>query len=238
MNDNESEDTINAADLDPRTTPLYKTSPERIGLAIGCRGVDLWQTDFNGCKDVTWYTGEPPVSVTIGYVRADLYDALQSQLAAANERADGLQRIVDEARAQKPVCITTLDDFCTVVAYPPPNVLHSVPLYAAAHVPAQPAEPHYLPPVCGYCERPFDDRDICQVCTSGIEPAQPAVVPEGWVLELLAEANEYIDAPERNCSCHISPPCSDCIDYAHVRDIKERITAILSTTDTGTEVKK
>lgn len=30
-------------------------------------------------------------------------ESLQSQLAAANERADGLQKIVDAARAQKPV---------------------------------------------------------------------------------------------------------------------------------------
>ena len=45
MNNNESEDTLNAADLDPRTTP-----PERISL------------------------------LGTGYVRADLYDALQAAL--------------------------------------------------------------------------------------------------------------------------------------------------------------
>ena len=51
MNDNES------AKIDPRTTPLYKTSPERIGLAIGFELFNDWQLDFKDCKEVTWYTG-------------------------------------------------------------------------------------------------------------------------------------------------------------------------------------
>ena len=25
--------------------------------------------------------------------------------------------------------------------------------------------------------------------------------------------------PEGNCSCHISPPCNDCVDYSHVREL-------------------
>lgn len=27
--------------------------------------------------------------------------------------------------------------------------------------------------------------------------------------------------PERNCSCHISPPCNDCVDYSGVREAIE-----------------
>ena len=25
--------------------------------------------------------------------------------------------------------------------------------------------------------------------------------------------------PEGGCSCHISPPCNDCVDYSHVREL-------------------
>lgn len=97
MNDNESEDTLNAADFDPRTTPMYRSAPERIGLAIGCRDADLWQTDFGGCKDVTWYSGEPPEAVTIGYVRADLYDALQAALDVQEKDAERYQWLVENS---------------------------------------------------------------------------------------------------------------------------------------------
>jgi len=29
---------------------------------------------------------------------------------------------------------------------------------------------------------------------------------------------ELSDTPERNCSCHVSPPCSDCIEYGAIRE--------------------
>lgn len=72
MNDNESEDTINAADLDPRTTPQ-----ERISL------------------------------LGVGYVRADLYDALKAALdvqtrdaeRAAFVKSDMLKAMQDARRA-------------------------------------------------------------------------------------------------------------------------------------------
>lgn len=37
------------------------------------------------------------------------------------------------------------------------------------------------------------------------------------------------EPPERNCSCHLCPPCSDCVDYSGIRDaIKKARTAIAS----------
>lgn len=27
------------------------------------------------------------------------------------------------------------------------------------------------------------------------------------------------EAPERNCSCHISPPCNDCVDWSQHREV-------------------
>lgn len=35
-------------------------------------------------------------------------------------------------------------------------------------------------------------------------------------LELLLERMEL--PPDRNCSCHISPPCNDCVDYSGIRE--------------------
>lgn len=36
------------------------------------------------------------------------------------------------------------------------------------------------------------------------------------VIEGLLETIER--PPERNCSCHIAPPCSDCVEYEGLRD--------------------
>jgi len=36
------------------------------------------------------------------------------------------------------------------------------------------------------------------------------------------ELNDYVsDPPDRNCSCHICPPCCDCVDWAGLREIKQ-----------------
>lgn len=35
-------------------------------------------------------------------------------------------------------------------------------------------------------------------------------------LEYLLENTER--PPERNCACHLSPPCNDCVDYGSIRD--------------------
>ena len=36
--------------------------------------------------------------------------------------------------------------------------------------------------------------------------------------EALEACLEELYAPEASCSCHISPPCGDCVDYASVRE--------------------
>lgn len=41
--------------------------------------------------------------------------------------------------------------------------------------------------------------------------------------ELMEELLDYIDLPpDKKCSCFISPPCSDCVDYSHLRELLER----------------
>ena len=35
----------------------------------------------------------------------------------------------------------------------------------------------------------------------------------------LSEGVEYVEEPpEKNCSCHLSPPCNDCVDHSAVRE--------------------
>lgn len=48
-------------------------------------------------------------------------------------------------------------------------------------------------------------------------------------LEQLLEMVER--PPERNCSCHISPPCGDCVDWSGLRTaIADAESALSSTT--------
>ena len=37
----------------------------------------------------------------------------------------------------------------------------------------------------------------------------------------------YIDVPEPNCRCHISPPCSDCMEYGAVRETIQHLKDLL-----------
>ena len=37
-----------------------------------------------------------------------------------------------------------------------------------------------------------------------------------------------VEPPERNCSCHISPPCNDCVDYAGLREVFATARALLA----------
>lgn len=99
IHDDEERDLIDMASADLRTMPLYQTAPERIGLAIGDELED-WNSEFGDCESgVTWYAeawGEP-VSVTIGYVREDLYDTLRAQLSEAQARLAAYKEAVEAA---------------------------------------------------------------------------------------------------------------------------------------------
>ena len=37
---------------------------------------------------------------------------------------------------------------------------------------------------------------------------------------LARDLNELVDVPGPNCSCHISPPCGDCVDHSWTRELK------------------
>jgi hypothetical protein len=38
------------------------------------------------------------------------------------------------------------------------------------------------------------------------------------------DIDSLLEAPDSNCSCHISPPCSDCVDYGDIREMKANWT--------------
>lgn len=47
------------------------------------------------------------------------------------------------------------------------------------------------------------------------------------LLEALERCLEELYAPEAGCSCHISPPCADCVDYASIREAQAIARAAL-----------
>lgn len=44
----------------------------------------------------------------------------------------------------------------------------------------------------------------------------------------LSECVDNMYAPDRNCSCHISPPCSDCVDHSGTREALEDAHAAIA----------
>lgn len=53
------------------------------------------------------------------------------------------------------------------------------------------------------------------------------------LVEALRGLMEVTEPPEANCSCHIAPPCGDCVDYAAVREAHEVAHAALAAHDAG-----
>ena len=47
-----------------------------------------------------------------------------------------------------------------------------------------------------------------------------------YALEDLLEVADL--APERNCSCHLSPPCNDCIEWNGLRDAIANARAVIA----------
>lgn len=45
-------------------------------------------------------------------------------------------------------------------------------------------------------------------------------------LEQLLETMEL--PPDRNCSCHLSPPCNDCVEYSGIRNAIEWAEKVLA----------
>ena len=52
-------------------------------------------------------------------------------------------------------------------------------------------------------------------------------------LEFLLEVMEY--PPDSNCSCHISPPCGDCVNWSDLREAISAATDALKPDETPCE---
>jgi len=48
----------------------------------------------------------------------------------------------------------------------------------------------------------------------------------GALIEIAELFRSYIDIPERNCRCHISPPCNDCVEYGALREASDLLDQI------------
>ena len=66
------------------------------------------------------------------------------------------------------------------------------------------------------------ERGDSQFC-AGCNDAAKTIEKQAAALKLaslaLSEGVEYVEEPpEKNCSCHLSPPCNDCVDHSAVRE--------------------
>lgn len=78
----------------------------------------------------------------------------------------------------------------------------------------------------GYCKE--EDRAIFH---HGMEtvfnllrsefPRAEACKASGDLLEACKLLLQTVDVPEANCSCHIAPPCSDCVEHGGLREAIE-----------------
>ncbi len=46
--------------------------------------------------------------------------------------------------------------------------------------------------------------------------------------EQVVDASDLMSVPDSNCSCHISPPCNDCVEYGGIREYLSTVRHSLS----------
>ena len=57
----------------------------------------------------------------------------------------------------------------------------------------------------------------------------PKVKAHDELVAALRSLDEVVDdAPEANCSCHVAPPCSDCVENSSLREAKALVRAVLA----------
>lgn len=50
---------------------------------------------------------------------------------------------------------------------------------------------------------------------------------EKLLFELLGQLLPYVEPPPPSaCSCHVNPPCGDCVDNGHLRGLLENIDGL------------
>lgn len=115
-------------------------------------------------RNLSMYYGARDNATTAARLIVEHVESLQSQLAAERERADGLQSVVDAAKAQKPVAWMTADGRVSTDETKrsgmasTSRVNFNIPLYAAP-VPAQPVAP---------VAQAAQAEGVCQACGTNI----------------------------------------------------------------------
>ena len=74
-------------------------------------------------------------------------------------------------------------------------------------------------------EKLYEVGNVSEQAVAALTEAEAKLAMAREAIELcLGE----LDAPEPNCSCHISPPCRDCTDYAGTREAINAARACLA----------
>jgi len=111
---------------------------------------------------------------------------------------------------------------------------------------------------CPKCERMTNERLAFYRCITEDESSDAIVKPgdvylcvceidtQAREIDRLERANgllvaacetftEMVSIPERNCSCHLSPPCRDCEEYGGLREADKAIAAALAASKEAAE---
>ena len=43
----------------------------------------------------------------------------------------------------------------------------------------------------------------------------------------IEEFLDHTEVPDANCSCHLAPPCGDCVEYGSIREVRALANALL-----------
>lgn len=62
-------------------------------------------------------------------------------------------------------------------------------------------------------------EDATAMLAAADKTQQPRLDGAVGIIEELLERMDY--PPEKSCSCHISPPCNDCVTYSGIRETIE-----------------
>ena len=70
----------------------------------------------------------------------------------------------------------------------------------------------------------YEHTEYCDRCAQLLGPI---------LLEALQGLVEEVYVPDGNCSCHISPPCSDCVENSCLRERLENAKDAIAKTKAG-----
>jgi predicted ABC-class ATPase len=56
---------------------------------------------------------------------------------------------------------------------------------------------------------------------------------KSMALGVMQELIDRIEVPEPNCSCHLSPPCGDCVDYGGIRETVDAAETLIAADQKG-----